>query len=223
MKKAVITLSGGMDSALCTAIAVKQGYSASALHLNYGQRTEKRELTAFNQICDFYEIKERLIVDIGYLSQIGASSLTDPKIEVSIADLSSTEIPASYVPFRNGNILAITASWAEVIGASAVFTGASEADSSGYPDCREEFFDAFQRAVNLGTKPKTNIQIKTPLIKMTKADIVSEGFSLGVPFELTWSCYNNSEKACGECDSCALRMRGFTEAGRKDPIEYAKK
>lgn len=218
--KAVVLISGGMDSALCAGIASAEGYEIAALHLNYGQRTESRELKAFNDIADYYNAKDRLIADVSHLSLIGGSSLTDNKIEVSSADLNSEEIPSSYVPFRNGNILAIAASWAEVIGARALFIGAMQLDSSGYPDCREEFFKAFQSAINLGTKPDTHIEIIAPIINYSKKDIVTKAVELHVPLELTWSCYKESGKACGTCDSCALRLRGFAQAGIEDPVDY---
>ncbi len=218
-EKAVVLVSGGMDSCVTAAIAHRD-YKPAFLHLNYGQRTERRELQAFNDIAGFYGVKERLVVDVGYFKQIGASSLTDERIEVSKANLESKEIPSSYVPFRNGNILAIAASWAEVIGAGKIFVGAVEEDSSGYPDCREDFFKAYEKALNLGTKPQTTLQIITPLIHLSKADIVRKGIELNAPLDLTWSCYQNEDKACGICDSCVLRLRGFKQAGVEDPIEY---
>ncbi len=218
-EKAVVLVSGGMDSCVTAAIAHKE-CDMAFLHLNYGQRTQQRELKAFNDIADFYNVRERLVVDVGYFSQIGGSSLTDTRISVSKADLESQEIPSSYVPFRNGNILSIAASWAEVIGAGKIFIGAVEEDSSGYPDCREDFFSAFEKALNLGTKPQTHLHIITPLIHLAKADIVRKGLELNAPLELTWSCYQNETKACGICDSCALRLRGFEQAGVEDPIEY---
>lgn len=219
-KLAVVLMSGGMDSTVCTAIAIKDRFQVAGLHLNYGQRTQQRELKAFNDIADFYNIRQRSIVDINYLAQIGGSSLTDNKIEVTKAKLYNQDIPTSYVPFRNANILSIATSWAEVIGAEAIYIGAIEQDSSGYPDCRLSFFHAFQKAIELGTKPETNIKIITPIINYTKKDIVLKGKELNVPFHLTWSCYKESEIACGECDSCALRLRGFREAGVEDPIQY---
>lgn len=207
-----------MDSAVSLAIAIDSGFTPAALHLNYGQRTEKRELKAFDDLCNFYNIGHKLVVDIHYLAQIGASSLTDTHIKVENADLNRKDIPSTYVPFRNGNILAIAASWAEVLRANAIFTGATQADSSGYPDCRKEFFDAYQEAINLGTKPDTNISIISPLINLTKADIVTKGFDLNVPFTLTWSCYQSNNTPCGVCDSCFLRKRGFDTAGKNDPL-----
>lgn len=209
-----------MDSALVAAIAQENAYKVAALHLNYGQKTEARELQAFNDVCDAMNISIRLVTDISHLSQIGGSSLTDKNMDVLDANLDNLDVPSSYVPFRNGNILAIAASWAEVIGAEAIFVGAMEQDSSGYPDCRRVFFDAFESAINLGNKPETHIRIISPLIDYTKKDIVEHAVSLGVPLELTWSCYKSSEIACGKCDSCALRLRGFAKAGIDDPLSY---
>ena len=220
MKKAIVLISGGMDSAVCAGLATEQGYEIFGLHINYGQRTEKRELKAFNDICDYYNAKDRLVVDISHLVAIGGSSLTDKNMLVSKANLESKEIPSSYVPFRNANILAIATSWAEVISAEAIFIGAMEEDSSGYPDCRKVFFQAFQETINTGTKPETQINIETPIIDISKKDIIIKGSEIGVPFHLSWSCYQNEEEACGECDSCALRLRGFSQANIKDPIKY---
>ncbi|MBI5325860.1 MAG: 7-cyano-7-deazaguanine synthase QueC [Ignavibacteriae bacterium] len=222
-KLAVILMSGGMDSALCAGIANIEGYELAALHLNYKQRTESRELKAFEDLTEFYHISKKLIINIEHLSLIGGSSLTDTSIKVEKADTSRAEIPTSYVPFRNANILSIAVSWAEVIGADAIYIGASQADSSGYPDCRKDFFDAFQLSINMGTKPDTKIKIETPLIDLTKKDIVQLGTKLKVPFHLTWSCYKQEETACGECDSCALRLRGFQIAGLDDPLPYITK
>ncbi len=219
-KKAIVLLSGGIDSALCLSIALEQNFEAAALHLNYGQKTESRELKAFQDICDYYKISERLIVDVSHFKIIGGSSLTDYNMEIGKADLDNHDIPNTYVPFRNGNILAIAASWAEIIGANAVFIGANYLDSSGYPDCRPEFFDAFQKAINLGTKPDSNIEIITPIISYSKKEIVQKAYELHTPIEYTWSCYKEQNSACGVCDSCALRLRGFQQAGFTDPISY---
>lgn len=213
-------MSGGMDSAVCTGIARSEGYEIAALHLNYGQRTESRELKSYYDLCNYYKIEKKLVVNVEHLSLIGGSALTDEKITIENADLSRKDIPLTYVPFRNANILSIAVSWAEVIGAEVIYIGATQADSSGYPDCRKEFFLAFQDAINEGTKSETNIKIITPLIEMTKMDIVVAGYELKVPFELTWSCYQESETACGVCDSCALRLRGFQQAGIDDPLSY---
>jgi 7-cyano-7-deazaguanine synthase len=220
MMKSVILLSGGMDSTLTATIALRESEHVSALHLNYRHRTERRELQAFGEVCDALEISERLVVDIEFLRTIGGSSLTDHSIDVTNANLEATAIPSSYVPFRNGNFLSIAASWAEVIGANTIYIGAVEEDSSGYPDCRRSFFDAFERAIELGTKPETRIQIATPIIRLRKSEIVRESLRLGAPIERTWSCYQSEKVACGVCDSCALRLRGFAEAGVNDPIAY---
>lgn len=218
-EKAVVLLSGGMDSCVTAAIAARD-YNLAFLHLNYGQRTQKRELQAFNDIADFYNVQERLVVDVSYFAQIGGSSLTDEQMEVSKADLNSNEIPTSYVPFRNANILSIATSWAEVTGASKIFIGAVEEDSSGYPDCRVDFYKAFNRAIDLGTKPETRIEIVTPVIKMKKWEIVKKGIELQAPLEKSWSCYQNEDKACAVCDSCVLRLRAFAQAGYEDPLPY---
>jgi 7-cyano-7-deazaguanine synthase len=216
----VVLLSGGMDSTLTATIAKGASSNVAALHLNYRHRTEKRELQAYHNVADALGISERLVVDIEFLRTIGGSSLTDRSMDVTKADLTSSDIPSSYVPFRNGNFLAIATSWAEVIGASAIYIGAVEEDSSGYPDCRRSFFDAFERTIDLGTKPETQIRIVTPVIRMRKSEIVKESVKLGAPIERTWSCYQSEDVACGVCDSCALRLRGFAEAGIEDPIPY---
>ena len=217
--KAIVLVSGGMDSLVTAAIANRE-YEMCFLHLNYGQRTEKRELKAFNDIAKHYNVKDRLVVNTEHLSKIGGSSLTVSSIGVSKADLNYKGIPTSYVPFRNANILSIAVSWAEVMGAKKIFIGAVEEDSSGYPDCREVFYDAFNKVIELGTKPDTDIVIETPIIHHKKYEIVKKGNELKVPFELSWSCYQNEDKACGVCDSCALRLKGFQQAGINDPIEY---
>lgn len=191
------------------------------LHVSYGQRTEARERKAFNDIADHYGVDRRLDVSIEYLAKIGGSSLTDEKIAVAEADLESKEIPTSYVPFRNANMLAIAVSWAEVIGATSIYIGAVAEDSSGYPDCRPEFYEAFQKAIDTGTRPDTHIEIRTPIIHLTKSEIVRKGVELDAPLHLTWSCYRREDLACGTCDSCALRLRGFELAGIPDPIPYS--
>ena len=219
---AVVAVSGGMDSCVTAAIA-NENYRLAFAHINYGQRTEKRELKAFNDIADFFEVKRRLVIDFTHLSKIGGSSLTDNNIKVSKADIDNKEIPTSYVPFRNANILSACVSWTEVLNAKAVFIGAVYEDSSGYPDCRPEFFSAFEKMVEHGTKPKTKIKIETPVMLFSKAEIVTKGFELNAPLHLTWSCYQNEDVACGVCDSCALRLRGFEQAGFIDPIKYKTK
>ena len=218
---AVVLASGGMDSCVTTAIAAQEADEIAMLHVSYGQRTEQRERLAFNAIADFYGVTKRLITSIAHLAQIGGSSLTDKNIAVSRANLASTEIPTSYVPFRNAHLLSIATSWAEVIGAQRIYIGAVAEDSSGYPDCRPEFYEAFNRVIEVGTKPETQIKIVTPVITMKKSEIIQLGSALQAPLHLSWSCYQAEEKACGICDSCALRLRGFQQAGIVDPIPYA--
>jgi 7-cyano-7-deazaguanine synthase len=213
-------MSGGMDSCVAAGITREQGFELAFLHINYGQRTQDRELKAFLNIADFYSVGHRFVSDIKHLSQIGGSSLTDPNREIPAGDLFRNGIPDSYVPFRNANLLTIATSWAEVLNASAICIGAVEEDSSGYPDCREGFFKAFETVIREGTRPQTNIRILTPLIQMTKREIVQAGLRIGAPLALTWSCYQNSDLACGKCDSCLLRLRGFKQAGVNDPIPY---
>ncbi len=221
---AIVLVSGGMDSCVCAALAGVD-YRLAFLHVNYGQRTEARELLAFNEIADFLKAEKRLIVNIEHLKVIGGSALTDTSIPVpeqgpSTAERRAVSTPSTYVPFRNAHLLSIATSWAEVIGATKIFIGAVEEDSSGYPDCRESFYQAFNKVIEMGTKPETRIQIVTPLIHLKKSEIVNEGVRLGAPLNLTWSCYQNSDKACGRCESCSLRLKGFREAGVKDPIPY---
>jgi 7-cyano-7-deazaguanine synthase len=219
---AVAAVSGGMDSCVTAAIANLE-FDLALIHINYGQRTEKRELKAFNDITDFYKVNKKLVVDFTHLSKIGGSSLTDKNIEVTKADLSNKQTPSSYVPFRNANILSACTSWAEVLEAKVIFIGAVYEDSSGYPDCRPEFFSAFEKLIDAGTKPATKIRIETPIIHLSKAEIIKKGIELGAPLHLTWSCYQNEDEACGVCDSCALRLRGFQQAGINDPIPYKEK
>lgn len=219
---AIVLVSGGMDSLVTAAIANLENEMAF-LHLNYGQRTEARELKAFDDIADFYGVKKKLVVDVKYLKEIGGSALTDEKIQVPLRTPNSelpAGIPITYVPFRNAHLISIAVSWAEVIGAKKIYIGAVEEDSSGYPDCREVFYHAFEKAIDAGTKPETKIRIMTPLIHMRKGAIVKKGIELNAPFHLTWSCYKNNDIACGECDSCRLRLKGFGEAGIADPIKY---
>jgi 7-cyano-7-deazaguanine synthase len=214
---AVVCLSGGMDSCVTAAIAARS-HELACLHVNYGQRTEGRELRSFRDIADFYRVEKRLVVELPHLARIGGSSLTDKSRELPAARLARKQVPSTYVPFRNANILSAAVAWAEALGAHAVFIGAVEVDSSGYPDCRAEFFDTFAKAVSLGTRPGSGIEIVTPVIAMSKADIVRKGVELGAPLHLTWSCYSDETVACGGCDSCLLRMRAFAEAGVPDPI-----
>ncbi len=219
-KISICLVSGGMDSCVTAAIAAGDLDELAFLHVSYGQRTEVHERKAFNDIADHYRVEKRLDVSIEYLARIGGSSLTDEKVAVTEADLTSKEIPTSYVPFRNANMLAIATSWAEVIGATAIYIGAVAEDSSGYPDCRPEFYEAFQKTIDAGTKPETRIEIRTPIIHLSKAEIVKKGIALSAPLHLTWSCYRSETLACGTCDSCALRLRGFSQAGIADPINY---
>lgn len=218
-KIAVVAVSGGLDSCVTAAIA-NLDYELAFAHINYGQRTQTRELKAFNDIADFYSAKHRIIIDFNHLAKIGGSSLTDSSMEIKKANLNNQEIPSSYVPFRNANILTACVSWAEVIGARAIFIGAVFEDSSGYPDCRPDFFEAFNKAIEFGTKPETKIEIQTPIIHLNKNEIIERGKELNAPLDLTWSCYQNEDEACGVCDSCALRLRGFQQAGIEDPIPY---
>ncbi|MBA3694550.1 MAG: 7-cyano-7-deazaguanine synthase QueC [Acidobacteria bacterium] len=217
---AICLVSGGMDSCVSAAIAKAENSEIAFLHVSYGQRTERRERQAFNDIADFYAVEKRLDVSIEYLAKIGGSSLTDLSMEITEANLESKDIPTSYVPFRNANMLSIATSWAEVLNAARIYIGAVAEDSSGYPDCRPEFYAAFERTIETGTKPETKIKIVTPIIHLSKAEIVEKGIELNVPLHLSWSCYRNEDAACGTCDSCALRLRGFQRAGVADPIKY---
>jgi 7-cyano-7-deazaguanine synthase len=223
--RAVVLLSGGMDSCVCAALAARD-HQAAAVHISYGQRTEERERRAFESICDRLEIRDRLLVRNEALRAIGGSALTDSSIAVPEAHGAgapvglSVGVPVTYVPFRNAHFLAVAVSWAEVLGAEKVYIGAVEPDSSGYPDCRPEYYRAFNEVVKAGTKEGT-IRVVTPLIAMHKQGIVTLGLELGAPFDLTWSCYQREDRACGVCDSCVLRLRAFREAGAEDPIPYA--
>jgi len=218
---AVCLVSGGMDSCVTAALAREENTEIAFLHISYGQRTEARERRAFAELADRLAVRKRLAVSIESLKAIGGSSLTDEDMPVTEANLTAPGIPTSYVPFRNAHMLAIATSWAETIGAQRIYIGAVAEDSSGYPDCRPEFYEAFQRAIDAGTKPETRIEIVTPVIHLTKSQIVRRGVELGAPLELTWSCYAAADRACGRCDSCALRRRAFQQAGVKDPIAYA--
>jgi 7-cyano-7-deazaguanine synthase len=218
---AVCLVSGGMDSCVTAAIAAKENPELAFLHVSYGQRTESRERRAFDELADHYGVTRRLAVSIEHLKKIGGSSLTDRSIPVSEANLAAREIPTSYVPFRNAHLLSIAASWAEAIGAQRIYIGAVADDSSGYPDCRPEFYEAFQGAIDAGTRPETRVEIVMPVIHMRKSEIVQRGLELAAPLELTWSCYQAEAKACGRCDSCALRLHAFRDAGVADPIPYA--
>ena len=216
--RAVVLLSGGMDSCVCAALAARD-YDAAAVHVQYGQRTQDRELQSFLGVCDRLGIRERLVVRNEALKMIGGSALTDEKIAVPESHEVGREIPVTYVPFRNAHFLAVAVSWAEVVGAGKIYIGAVEQDSSGYPDCRPAYYQAFNKVIEAGTK-EGGIEIVTPLIALRKAEIVRLGLELGAPLDLTWSCYSREDRACGVCDSCRLRLRAFQEAGTVDPLPY---
>ena len=213
---AVVCVSGGMDSAVTAALAARE-HRLAFLHANYGQRTEAKELGCFHRLADHFRAEHRLVVDFSDLRQIGGSSLTDAAIPVREGTPVQGVIPTSYVPFRNAHLLSAAASWGEVLGARAIFVGAVWEDSSGYPDCRPEFYRAFEEAIRLGTRPETDLKIVAPVIRLSKAEIVKEGLRLAVPFEMTWSCYQAEESACGACESCVLRLGGFAAAQAADP------
>jgi 7-cyano-7-deazaguanine synthase len=217
----VVLLSGGMDSCVCAAMAARD-HEAAAVHVSYGQRTEERERRAFVGICDRLGIRERLMVRNDALRAIGGSALTDQRIAVPEAHQIGKDVPVTYVPFRNAHFLAVAVSWAEVLEAEHIYIGAVEQDSSGYPDCRPAYYDAFNEVVKTGTK-EGRIRVVTPLIAMRKSAIVTRGLELGAPLDLTWSCYSREDKACGVCDSCVLRLRAFQDAGAVDPIPYVEK
>jgi 7-cyano-7-deazaguanine synthase len=231
--KAVVLLSGGMDSCVTAAIAHKT-HELALVHASYGQRTERRERQSFDDIADFYSVNERLVVRLDHLAQIGGSALTDMRIavpervwaplgarQIEVENPSAgNEIPVTYVSFRNAHFLAVAVSWAEVIGAGAIFIGAVAEDSSGYPDCRPAYYSVFQQLVREGTRPETQIEIVTPVIGLRKREIIQRGIELGAPLDRTWSCYQFDDEACGSCDSCRLRLKAFMEAGVTDPIAY---
>src|SRR6266704_2218248 len=226
-RKAVVLLSGGMDSCVSTAMAREQhgAGNIALLHAGYGQRTQQRERRAFEEIADFYGAREMLVVQLDHFRAIGGSALTDEKIAVPENELGASgpkgsAIPVTYVPFRNAHFLSVAVSWAEVIGAGAIYIGAVAEDSSGYPDCRPEYYRVFQELIHAGTRPETRIEIVTPVIQMKKSEIIRRGLELGAPLHLTWSCYQEEEAACGACDSCLLRLRAFAEAGATDAIPY---
>ncbi len=218
-----------MDSCVCTAMARERhgAESVALLHAGYGQRTQRRERRAFEEIAEFYNVRERLVVQLDHFRTIGGSALTDEKIAVPENELGApgphgSAIPVTYVPFRNAHILSVAVSWAEVIGAGAIYIGAVAEDSSGYPDCRPEYYRVFQELIRVGTRPETQIEIVTPVIQMKKSEIIRRGLELRAPLHLTWSCYQEEEMACGVCDSCLLRLRAFAEAGATDPVAYRK-
>jgi 7-cyano-7-deazaguanine synthase len=227
VRKAVVLLSGGMDSCVSAAIARERhgAGNIALLHAGYGQRTERRERRAFDDIAEFYGVRERLVVQLDHFRSIGGSALTDIKIAVPENELGAKEphghsIPVTYVPFRNAHFLSVAVSWGEAIGAGAIYIGAVAEDSSGYPDCRPEYYRVFQELIRVGTRPETQIEIVTPVITLKKSEIIRKGIELGAPLHLTWSCYQSEEAACGACDSCLLRLRAFAEAGVPDPIPY---
>jgi 7-cyano-7-deazaguanine synthase len=226
-RKAVVLLSGGMDSCVSAVIALEEhgAENLALLHASYGQRTEKRERRAFEKIADWLEVRERLVVQLDHFRAIGGSALTDKHISVPENELGApgphgSVIPVTYVPFRNAHFLSVAVSWAEAIGAGAIYIGAVAEDSSGYPDCRPEYYRVFQELIRVGTRPETQIEIVTPVIALKKSEIIRRGIELGAPLHLTWSCYQNEDTACGACDSCLLRLRAFAEAGVPDPIPY---
>jgi 7-cyano-7-deazaguanine synthase len=226
-RKAVVLLSGGMDSCVSTAIARERhgAGNLALLHASYGQRTQRRERRAFEEIADFYGVGDRLVVQLDHFRAIGGSALTDEKIAVPENELGGpgehgSAIPVTYVPFRNAHFLSVAVSWAEAMGAGAIYIGAVAEDSSGYPDCRPEYYRVFQELVRAGTRPETHIEIITPVITLKKSEIIRRGLELGAPLHLTWSCYQEEEMACGACDSCLLRLRAFADAGVADPISY---
>jgi len=226
-RKAVVLLSGGMDSCVCAAAARARhgGRNVALLHASYGQRTETREARAFTEIADYFGAQQRLMVRLDHFRAIGGSALTDTAIAVPENELGAppphrSAIPVTYVPFRNAHFLSVAVSWAEAMGAGAIYIGAVAEDSSGYPDCRPEYYELFQKLIRTGTRPETEIEILTPVIALKKSDIIRQGIALGAPLHLTWSCYQNAEEACGVCDSCLLRLKAFAEAGVPDPIPY---
>lgn len=222
-RRAVVLVSGGMDSATAVAEAKERGYDPYFLHTSYGQETERKEYECARRLADDFDAADFLRVETSHLAQIGASSLTDDEWDVADADPEGDEVPTSYVPFRNGNLLAMAVSYAEANDCSAVFIGAHSEDFSGYPDCRPEFFEAFQRVADVGTKPETEVAIEAPFTEWSKTEIAERGLALDVPFEHTWSCYRAEEPACGTCDACAFRLQAFQRVGTEDPIPYAER
>ena len=223
MDKAIVLASGGLDSCVTIACAVNDGYDVSLLHINYGQRTQQRQDKHYYDTAAHYNIKNKMTVEIDYLKRIGGSSLTDMSMKVEADTIPSSNVssmPSTYVPFRNANMISIAVSWAEVISAEKIYVGAVEEDSSGYPDCREIFYKKFNDLLSVALAPESNVQIVTPVIHLTKKDIVKKGIELNAPLHLTWSCYQNEDTACGVCESCKLRLKGFELAGIKDPRPY---
>ena len=212
-------MSGGMDSTLGAYMMKKDGYEIVGVHFNYDQRTQNKELECFERISNELGVSKRYVLDLDFFKQLGASALTDKSIEVPTGGLENG-VPVTYVPFRNGIFLSMASAIAEKEGACVICIGVVEEDSSGYPDCREEYIKSMQSSINLGTKDETNIEIKMPLVHLKKSQIVKKAIELNVALELTWSCYKNEKKACGVCDSCRLRLNGFKQAGKNDPIDY---
>lgn len=219
IKKAVCIMSGGMDSTLAAYMMKEEGFEIVGVHFNYDQRTQSKELECFEAICDRLQVKNKYVLDLDFFAKLGASALTDKNIDVPTAGIEKG-VPVTYVPFRNGIFLSMAAAIAEKEGANVIAIGVVEEDSSGYPDCRENYIEAMQKAINLGTKDATNIEIRMPLVHLKKSEIVEEAVKLDVALELTWSCYKNEDAACGVCDSCRLRLGGFLKAGVQDPIKY---
>jgi 7-cyano-7-deazaguanine synthase len=222
-QRAVVLVSGGMDSATAVYEAIDRGHEPYFLHTSYGQRTEDKEYECAKALAEAVDAADFLHIETSPLAKIGDSSLTDEEMAVADADLDSDEIPSSYVPFRNANLLSMAVSYAEANDCSAVFIGAHSEDFSGYPDCRPSFFEAFQRVIDVGTKPETEITLEAPFVEWSKTDIAERGLELGVPYELTWSCYRDETPACGTCDACAFRLEAFRNAGSQDPIDYAER
>jgi 7-cyano-7-deazaguanine synthase len=217
---AVILVSGGMDSATAVYEAMDAGYDPYLIHTSYGQNTEAKERECARLLAEHIDAEDFLHIETQHLATIGESSLTDDSIDVEEADLESDEIPSSYVPFRNANLLSMATSYAEAQDCDAIYIGAHSEDFSGYPDCRPAFFDAFQGVIDAGTKPDTSIELKAPFAEWTKTEIAQRGIELDVPYEITWSCYKSDSPACGTCDACAFRLQAFQNAEFEDPIEY---
>lgn len=222
-ESAVVLVSGGMDSATAAIEAQQRGYCLYFLHTTYGQQTADKESECARQLAEYMDVVDFLHIETDHLGRIGASSLTDDSIDVEEVNLDSEEIPSSYVPFRNANLVSMATSYGEANDCSAIFIGAHSEDYSGYPDCRQEFFDAFQQVIDVGTKPETSIELLAPFVDWSKSEIAERGFDLGVPYELTWSCYSKEAPACGSCDACAYRLKAFKEAGVEDPIDYCQR
>ncbi len=216
---AIVLISGGISSCLTVAMALKR-YELAFLHLSYGQKTEKRELKAYKDLASFFKVKKRLVASVKYLKDIGGSSLTDKKINISKASIHSNGIPSSYVPFFNSNLVAIAVSWAEVLNIGKIFIGVNWETSKKYPDCTGRYFNMIRKVISEGTKPSTSISVETPLLNTRKKDVILKSKELNLPLHLTWSCYKNNDIACGECEGCHERLRAFKKAESFDPLEY---